>query len=147
MKLPDANLLIYALDSSSPKHQVARAWLDGTLSGTEPVGLAWLVLLSVVRLTTHPSVFAHPYQPEEAFDVIDGWLAQPCATIVHPTDRHGAVLRSLLAPLGTGGNLTNDAHLAALGIEHNAIVYSCDADFSRFPRLEWIDPLRPEAGG
>lgn len=142
MRLPDANLLIYALDSTSPRHLAARKWLDATLSGSEPVGLAWLVLLAVVRITTHPSIFANPYQPEEAFDVIDGWLAQPSAIVVHPTDRHAAVLRSLLAPLGTAGNLANDAHLAALGVEHRAIVCSCDADFSRFPGLEWVDPLR-----
>jgi uncharacterized protein len=69
-------------------------------------------------------------------------VAQPSATIVHPTDRHSAVLRDLLAPLGTAGNLTSDAHLAALAIEHGAELCSCDADFSRFPGLRWTDPLR-----
>jgi len=45
-------------------------------------------------------------------------------------------------PLGTGGNLTTDAHLAALAIEHGAELCSCDADFSRFAGLRWLDPLR-----
>lgn len=113
MKLPDANLLIYALDDTSPRHGGAREWLDATLSGTEDVGFAWLVLLAVLRLTTKPAVFAHPYQSREAFDVIEGWLAQPCATVVHPTARHAAVLRGLVVPLGTAGNLTSDAPAAA----------------------------------
>ena len=142
MRLPDANLLIYALDSTSPRHDRARAWVDAALSGTEPDGFAWLVLLAVLRLTTSAAVFAHPLQAEEALDIIEGWLAQPCAAVVHPTRRHTAVLRTLLAPLGTGGNLTGDAHLAALGIEHQGVVCSCDADFSRFPGLDWVDPLR-----
>lgn len=142
MKVPDANLLIYALDATSPRHAGAREWLDETLSGTEDVGFAWLVLLAVLRLITKPAVFTHPYQAGEALDVIDGWLAQPCATVVHPTRRHAAVLRGLLTPLGTAGNLTSDAHLAALAVEYGAELCSCDADFSRFPGLTWIDPLR-----
>lgn len=142
MRLPDANLLIYALDETSPRHEPARAWLDGALSGSEDVGFAWLVLLAVLRLTTKPTVFARPLDPAEAFDVIDGWLAQPCASVVHPTGRHAAVLRGLLTPLGTAGNLTSDAHLAALSVEYGAMLCSCDADFSRFPGVRWADPLR-----
>ncbi len=76
-----------------------------------------------------------------ALDEIQRWLAQPVATVVHPTDRHAAVLRDLLAPLGAGGNLTSDAHLAALAIEHGATLCSHDNDFSRFAGLRWVDPL------
>jgi hypothetical protein len=61
--------------------------------------------------------------------------------VVHPTDRHVAVLRDLLSPLGTAGNLTSDAHLAALAIEYGATLCSCDNDFSRFSGLRWVDPL------
>ncbi|HKD89268.1 MAG TPA: PIN domain-containing protein [Streptosporangiaceae bacterium] len=61
---------------------------------------------------------------------------------MQPTSRHTAILRGLLAPLGTGGNLTSDAHLAALAIEHGGVLCSCDTDFSRFPGLTWVDPLR-----
>jgi predicted nucleic acid-binding protein len=52
------------------------------------------------------------------------------------------ILRRLLEPIGTAGNLTTDAHLAALAIEHGAELCSRDADFSRFEGLRWIDPLR-----
>lgn len=142
MKLPDANLLIYAVDDTSPRHGPARAWLDAALSGSEEVAFAWVVLLAVLRLTTKAAVFASPLLPEEAFDLVDGWLAQPCAVVVHPTARHAALLRGLLAPLGMAGNLTSDAHLAALAIEHGAVLCSCDADFSRFSGLAWTDPLR-----
>jgi hypothetical protein len=60
---------------------------------------------------------------------------------LHPTDRHSAVLRELLSPLGTAGNLTSDAHLAALAIEHGAELCSCDTDFARFGGVRWTDPL------
>ena len=142
MKLPDVNLLIYAIDESSPRHAAARAWVERTLSGSETVALAWVVLLGVVRISTRPSIFEHPLSADEALELVDGWLRQPCTVVVHPTDRHGAVLRELLAPLGSAGNLVTDAHLAALAIEHGAELCSCDADFSRFSGVRWIDPLR-----
>lgn len=142
MKLLDANLFLYALDAGSPRHEPAREWLEATLSGTETAALAWSVLLAVVRIGTQPAVFEAPLPADEALDVVDEWLARPCTTVVHPTDRHSAVLRELLDDLGAAGNLVTDAHLAALAIEHGAELCSCDADFSRFSGLRWVDPLR-----
>lgn len=141
MKLPDVNLLLYAIDPSAPRHRAARKWLEGRLSGNETFAFAWVVLLAFIRLSTNPRVFSEPFGPSEAFDVLEGWLAQPCATVVHPTERHASVLRELLEPLGTAANLTTDAHLAALAIEHGAELCSSDSDFSRFTGLRWTDPL------
>lgn len=142
MKLPDVNLLLYAVDETSPKHPGAKEWLESVLSGSETVGFAWVILLAFVRLSTRPAVFINPLTAEEAMDLVDGWLDQPCATVVHPTPRHAVVLRGLLQGVGTAGNLTTDAHLAALAVEHGADLCSSDADFSRFPHVRWLDPLR-----
>jgi toxin-antitoxin system PIN domain toxin len=141
MKLPDANLLLYAYDELSPHHARARPWVEELLSATEPVGFPWQVLLAFVRLSTRARVFTHPLAPAVAFDIVEGWLAQPCALVLHPTERHLAILRGLVEPLGTAGNITSDAHLAALAIEHGAEVCSADADFGRFPGLRWTNPL------
>lgn len=141
MKLADVNVLLYAVDESSSRHEPARRWLEETLSGSETFAFSWTVLLAFLRLSTNPRVFEAPLTLEEALDLVDSWLGQPCATIVHPTDRHSALLRELLGPLGAAGNLTTDAHLGALAIEHGAELYSVDADFARFPRLRWRDPL------
>ena len=142
MKLVDLNVLLYAVDETSPRHERARTWVEAALAGPETVALPWVVLLGFVRLSTRRAVFADPFTVEEALDVVDGWLALPSVTVVQETARHAAVLRALLAPLGTAGNLTTDAHLAALAVEHGAELFSCDADFSRFPGLRWTDPLR-----
>ena len=141
MKLVDLSLLLYAIDERAPSHDRARAWLEDVLSGTEEVGFAWAVLLGFVRLSTSPAVFEAPLEAADALDVVDGWLAQPVAVVVDPSERHTRNLRDLLSPLGTAGNLTTDAHLAALAIEHGAELCSRDADFSRFPGLRWRDPL------
>lgn len=141
MKLADVNLLIYAYDEASPQHPRARAWLEERLSGSETLAFAWVSLLAFVRLVTSPRVFVDPMTPTEALDQVDAWLAQPCATVLHPGDQHATLLRQLLDPSGTAGNLTTDAHLAALAIEHGAELCSADADFSRFAGLHWTNPL------
>lgn len=142
MKLPDVNLLIYAVDESSPHYTRARAWLEQTLSGTEEVGFAWLALVGFIRISTNPAVLANALSPAKAFEFVNSWLDQPVVTVVHPTLRHAATLQELLESIGTAGNLTSDAHLAALAIEHGAELCSRDADFSRFPGVRWTDPLR-----
>lgn len=142
MKLPDVNLFLYAYDSRSPRHAAARDWLEQTLSSPETVGLSWIVLLAFIRLSTRSIVVEHPLDVNAAIELVESWLDQPCVTVINATERHSAVLRELLLPLGTAGNLTTDAHLAALAIEHGALLCSCDTDFARFPGLRWIDPLQ-----
>jgi hypothetical protein len=83
-----------------------------------------------------------PLTAGDALDLVDGWLTRPNTVVVHTTERHAAVLRELLAPFGTAGNLVTDAHLAGLAIEHGAELNPCDPDFSRFAGLRWTDPLR-----
>ncbi|RDI75510.1 PIN domain-containing protein [Gaiella occulta] len=141
MRLSDVNLLLYAVDSSSPRHAAAREWLEGQLSGVETFAFPVSVLLAFVRLATQSRIFSSPFTPGEAFDVVQGWLAQPCATTIAPGERHLLLVRELLEPHGTAGNLVSDAHLAALAIEHGAELCSADNDFARFPRLRWSNPL------
>jgi toxin-antitoxin system PIN domain toxin len=141
VKIPDLNLLLYAVDREAPAHRAALHWWTGALSGSETVGLAWSVLLGFVRLTTSPLVVRTPIAIDVAFGYVERWLARDVTTIVEPTARHVAVLRDLLAPTGTGGNLVSDAHLAALAIEHGAELCSADRDFGRFRGLRWANPL------
>ena len=141
MKLSDVNLLIYAYDTSSALHARAKAWLEERLSAVEAFGFAWATLLAFLRLVTNPRVFEAPLRVEESLDIMESWLAAPCATVLHPGPRHTVLLGQLLGPVGSAGNLTMDAHLAALALEHDAELCSADADFSRFPRLRWSNPL------
>ena len=142
MKVVDANVLIYAVNEDAPHHPAARGWLEGALSGQEPVGFGWVVLLAFLRLTTRRAVFPNPLTLQQATRVMETWLAQPAAILLQPTPRHLSVLHGLLAPLGTAGNQVNDAHLAALAIEHGAQVVSFDVDFGRFAGLHWHVPAK-----
>jgi uncharacterized protein len=135
VKLVDANVLLYAVNADAPHHDEARAWLDDALSGNEAVGFAWVVLLAFLRLTTRADLFRHALAFEEAAPVVDQWLAAAAAVVVHPTPRHLELLRGLVQTTGVAANLINDAHLAALALEHDATVVSYDRDFGRFAGL------------
>ena len=141
MIVPDVNLLVYAANHDATHHERARVWLEQTLSGTEPVGLPWLVTVAFVRLTTHARVFSSPLTTDQALGFVNSWLAQPCTEPLNPGDRHWLILADLLRESGSAGNLTNDAHLAALAIEHNACLHSADTDFLRFAGLKHHNPL------
>lgn len=141
MILLDANLLIYAVNSDLPPHRKARAWLEATLSENETVGLPWVTILAFLRITTRGDVFAHPLTPERGLAFVDGWLAQPCVRPIAPGENHWAILRNLLEASGLGGNLTSDAHLAALAVENGATVLSADNDFKRFVGVRHVNPL------
>ena len=141
MIVPDVNLLIYAVNKGAPMHRPARRWLEDMLSGTETIGIPWNVLLAFLRITTRQGPMRHPLSLAQAFDIVSLWLDQPSVTVVHPGPRHARLLRDLLEPFGTGGNLTSDAHLAAIAIEHGAELCSSDSDFGRFHGLRWTNPL------
>jgi len=142
MKVIDLNVLLYAVNRDSPHHAAAKNWLERTLNDGEPVALSWPVLLGFLRLTTSARIFARPLTIEEALSIVDGWLEFPSVILLNPGEDHWHVLRSLLVEAGTGGNLTTDAHLAAIAIENGAELCSTDTDFARFHKLRWTHPFR-----
>ena len=141
MILVDANLLIYAVDRDAPRHQPARRWFEQAVSSGEGVGLAWVVILAFLRLTTRAGVLRQPLDPNAALAYVDEWLAQPTVEAVAPGPKHWPILHNLLKASGTVGNLASDAHLAAMAIERGCPVHSTDHDFARFAGIEHVNPI------
>jgi toxin-antitoxin system PIN domain toxin len=137
MRLIDTNVLLYAVNTDSPEHAVARATLEEGLSSDAGLGFAWLALVGFVRLATRRGILAQPVALEDALGVVDDWLGAPNAHLLEATPRHWPLLRRLLIGAGTAGHLSNDAHLAALAIEHGATLVSFDRDFERFAGLRF----------
>ncbi len=144
MNVVDANVLLYAVNEDAVHHEASRSWLDDSLSGARVVGFSWMALLAFLRLATKPGLFARPLTPALALAIVEAWLAQPAAQVLEPTLRHLVVVGRLLEATGVGGNLVNDAHLAALALEHRGVVITYDSDFGRFPDVSW---QRPEPRG
>lgn len=142
MRIVDLNVLLYAVNSDAPQHERAREWWEQAVNDEDSIGLAWVVLLGFLRLSTNPRVFPRPLAPEAAAATLDAWLARDNVRVVREKDEHWETLKPLLGGTGTAGNLTTDAHLAALAISHDAVLVSSDTDFARFKGLRWENPLR-----
>ncbi len=117
MILPDINILVHAYNSDSARHDAARRWWETTLSERRPVALAWATALGFIRVVTNPRVLDNPMRPPEATRRVRSWLDHPRVEVVTPGEDHADILFGLLKELGTAGNLTTDAHLAALAME------------------------------
>jgi toxin-antitoxin system PIN domain toxin len=141
MIVPDLNLVIYAYDSLSPSYEKASVWWDQCLSGTEAVGVPWLVAVGFIRLWTQPHAFRNPMPVDLACRHVESWIARPMVRMLSPGPRHAEYIFGLLRAENTGGNLTTDAHIAALALENNATVHTADTDFLRFRGVKWINPL------
>ncbi len=141
MILIDTNLWLYGSLLELPDHNQAKRWLEDTINGQEPIALPWSVALGVVRISTQARILQNPLSPSQALDLVDGWLQQPMVELIEPGPDHWDILRRLIGEAGTAGNLTSDAHLAALAIEQDCTLCSADRDFRRFPGLRYRDPL------
>lgn len=141
MIIPDVNVLIHAYNSSSLRHKAAREWWEETLTQPRPVGLPWVSILGFVRIITRAAPVKNPLYPGEAIGVVRKWLAVPGVQILTPGEFHAEIFFRLIEQVGTAGDLTTDAHLAALAIEYRGELASTDADFARFPGLRWFNPV------
>jgi uncharacterized protein len=137
--LVDANVLLYAADSTSRDHAACRDWLVNALNGSARVGLPAQSIGAFLRISTHPRVMDQPLNADEAWSIASAWLDAPAAWVPEVTDRTLAVLGELVVTHAVTGNLVTDAQLAAQAIEHGLAVVTLDTDFARFP-VHSIDP-------
>ncbi len=141
--LVDANLLIFSVIASMPQHAAAGRWLAGKLNGRELVGLPWPSLLAFVRIVGDRRVFTQPIPASVAWKQVEAWLDHPRVHAPAPTEKHRAILATLIPHAAARSGLIHDAHLAALAIEHGLTLCSADGDFARFPGLRWENPIAP----
>lgn len=141
MIVPDANLLLYAYDSSSTLQPSASRWLEGTLLGQETVGLSWLSIGAFLRISTNFKLARGRISMEVATQIADAWLTRRAVRLIVPGEQHWMLLKQMLAAGRVQGPETTDAQLAALTIEHGGVLYTNDRDFARFPGLRWVNPL------
>jgi len=140
MILVDANILLYAYDGTSTRHDVARTWLESALGGDEQVGFPLVTLLAFVRISSNATIFARPLKSDEAISLVAAWLSLPRVTMVEPTARHWSILADVAKDGQAHGPQITDAHLAALTMEHGATLVTTDRGFGRFKGIRLLDP-------
>jgi hypothetical protein len=138
--LPDVNILVHAFRSDSSDHELCRTWLDSVVNGDGRYGMVTQVLSGVIRITTHPKVFAMPSSLDEVLRFCDILLAQPHCVIIQPGERHWEIFKRLCTEADARGNLVPDAWFAALTIEAGCEWITLDHDYARFPGLQWRVP-------
>jgi toxin-antitoxin system PIN domain toxin len=142
--VPDANLLLYAYDRSSPFHEKARRWWEECLSGRETVGLTYPALFAFLRISTNGKIYAVPMTLREASAHVRSWLGRRVSQVLEPpADHTDSVIGLLEAAGGTAGNLVTDAQITAFAQSYRAIVHTADRDFLRFPEVRCHFPLDP----
>jgi uncharacterized protein len=140
--IPDVNMLLHAYNPRAVGHEEARTWWEDLLAGDQAVGLAWVVLLGFLRISTNRAYAERPATLGQAIGWVRSWLRMPGVRVLVPGDVHAELLFHLLEEAGVAGNLTTDAHIAALAVEWRAEVATTDTDFARFPKVRWFNPLK-----
>ena len=140
MKLLDANILLYAYDSSSTHHATCRTWLEAALNGQETIGIPWQTILAFVRIATNPKATRRPLTGAVACGIVETWLARTSVMVPEPGEQFWAAFRAQVNDARITGPLVTDTALAALAIENGAVLCSTDRDFRRFKGLQISDP-------
>lgn len=141
MTVIDANLLLYAYNADAPQQKAAASWIAELLESGETIALPWMTVWAFIRICTNPRIWEHPRPVKDAFQIVGQWLAEPGVVVLEPGPRHWELLQSLVVKHKASGPLLTDAALAAIAMEHGALLASTDQDFSRFQGLRWINPL------
>src|SRR5262245_7444773 len=138
----DVNVLLYASDRSSDRHQRAREFIESCAASPEILCLTWPTLMSYVRIATHPRIFAAPLSPDEALSNVSALISLPHARTISELDGFVEAYKYVGGGLPVRGNLVPDAHMATILFQHGVgTLYSNDRDFKKFSSLETRDPF------
>jgi toxin-antitoxin system PIN domain toxin len=138
----DANVLLYASDRTSERHDAAREFLESCAAQPDVLCLTWPTLMAYLRIATHPNIFAAPLTPEEALTNLHALLALPQTRVLPERDDFMAAYLHVTARTVVRGNLVPDAHVAAILFQNGVrTLYSNDRDFRKFESIDVRDPF------
>jgi hypothetical protein len=138
----DVNILLYASDESSPLHRKATDFLSRCAGNREVFCLAWVTVMSYLRMSTHPAIFTRPLTHDEASRNVETLLNLPHCRTIGEGDGFWDTYRKVTAEVPTRGNLVPDAQLASILLGHGVpAIYTHDRDFRKFSFLDVRDPL------
>jgi toxin-antitoxin system PIN domain toxin len=135
--LPDVSVWLALTDPDHAHH--ARAEHYWTKEKAPRVALFRVTLLGMLRLLSNPkSMNGNPFTAERAWEIGQTYLSLPEVALYPDSpvaDKHLAQWSK--AKFFSPG-LWTDAWIAALALEHSCRVVSFDADFAKFPGLDFL---------
>jgi len=138
----DANVLLYASDRSSDRHERARRFIEACAAGPEILCLTRPTLMAYRRIATHPRIFVAPLSPDEALGNVAALVGLPHVRVVSELEGFLDAYKRIAGHLPVRGNLVPDAHVAAILLQHGVrTLYTNDRDFRKFESLDARDPF------
>jgi toxin-antitoxin system PIN domain toxin len=138
----DANVLVYASNETAIEHERAKALVEQLLTGPTLTTLFWPVLLTYLRIATHPRIFERPLDSRRAASVIDQLELAPSVRIVGEGKAFWAAYQAIDIGRPISGNDVPDAAIVAMMTAHGvSTIYSRDRGFRRFDGIHVIDPF------
>lgn len=137
----DANVLVYASDTTADIHEQAESLVRRLAAGPEILYLFWPVLLGYLRIVTHPALLANPLSPAIALRNVEALLDRPHVRAPGEADGFWPIFRATAGDRPRGNDVP-DAHVASLMRQHGVrLIYTRDRDFRRFDGIDVRDPF------
>jgi toxin-antitoxin system PIN domain toxin len=135
--LVDSNVLIYAINSSSPKHNAAQAFLQEHIG---QLTVAHQNILESLRVLTHKK-FSNPMSPSDAIAAVSA-IAERCH-VVAPENSARHIAIALMEKHQLTGDKIFDAYLAATALSVGVKNIATDnvKDFLAFEGISIINPF------
>lgn len=138
----DTNVLLYASDRASERHEAALSLVDGLARGPDLLYLFWPVLMGYLRIATHPAIFDHPLSPDAAIANVDGLVRRSHVRTPGEDDGFWDLYAYVTADVVVRGNLVADAHLVTLMRQYGVTsIWTNDRDLRRFDGIAVRDPF------
>jgi toxin-antitoxin system PIN domain toxin len=137
----DANILVYASNTSDPMSAEATALVRRLAAGPDLVYLFWPTLLGYLRIVTHPAILPAPLAPRDAMRNVEALLDRPHVRAPGEADGFWRLYRAAAGEHARGNDVP-DAHLAALMRQYGVrVIYTRDRGFRRFVGIDARDPF------
>lgn len=137
----DANILVYASNTSDSLHAPASELLTKLAAGPQILYLFWPAALGYLRIVTHPAILPRPLSVTEAVANVSSLVELP--HVRTPGEAEG--FWELYVATGgerSRGNDVPDAHLATLMRQHGVgKILTRDRGFRRYDGIEAVDPF------
>jgi uncharacterized protein len=138
----DANVLLYASDSSSDRHDEAKRFLRSWASGPELVYVFWPTVMAYLRIATHPRIFKEPLPRSVAASNVASLVQLDHVQTGSESERFWELFQSTTSDVVVQGNLVPDAHLVTLMRQFGvAEIWTRDRDFLKFDAIRVRDPF------